>query len=317
MVSVVIPVYNKAASLRRAIQSVLRQDAPVEVIVVDDGSQDAPELVVREFGDAVTYLRQPNRGPSAARNHGARASHFPRLLFLDADDELLPGCLPAHLRCRTANPLARATVSLTRRLQETMRRRPGDFTRIGEYHYSRRYLHDIVSGVPACGICIDRDLHDTIGGFDEELRCWEITDFMSRLLAASPVVGFLEANYVTIHRDTGISQFRRLQDDPNFQALFAMKHLEHLHACAADERQVAVRQTLGTARSLLLTGATADGRRVLTALRRRCGWRAVAGPTYVMGLVPPTVLSAAARVYRRLIRRRRGIRRPVGEAASR
>ena len=92
-VSVVIPCYNQARFLGEAIGSVLRQTChPVEVIVVDDGSTDDTASVAQSFA-AVKYLRQPNEGAPSARNHGLRSSQGEFVLFLDADDRLLPDAL--------------------------------------------------------------------------------------------------------------------------------------------------------------------------------------------------------------------------------
>jgi glycosyltransferase involved in cell wall biosynthesis len=85
--SVVIPAFNSAATLARAIESVCAQSWPVhEIIVVDDGSTDATAEVATGFGGAVRLLRQANSGVSAARNAGAAAATGDWLAFLDADD---------------------------------------------------------------------------------------------------------------------------------------------------------------------------------------------------------------------------------------
>ena len=88
-VSVVIPVYNGAATVSRAIESALSQtEPPVEVIVVDDGSQDDTAAIASRF--PVKFIRQANAGPAAARNHGAQISKGQWLAFLDADDAWSP-----------------------------------------------------------------------------------------------------------------------------------------------------------------------------------------------------------------------------------
>jgi len=85
--SVVIPTYNRADTVGRAIESVLNQTyPPSEVIIVDDGSRDATRARVEGFGPRVTYLPQNNAGAAAARNHGAREARHPWLAFLDSDD---------------------------------------------------------------------------------------------------------------------------------------------------------------------------------------------------------------------------------------
>lgn len=90
-VSVLIPAYNAAGCVSRAIESVLAQTVPaLEVLVVDDGSADHTAEVVERFGPPVRLLRQANAGPAAARNHAAREARGEWLALLDADDAWLP-----------------------------------------------------------------------------------------------------------------------------------------------------------------------------------------------------------------------------------
>jgi glycosyltransferase involved in cell wall biosynthesis len=92
-VSVVIPVRNGVATIRRTVDSALAQEPErPEVIVVDDGSTDATPRILGSYGEQIKFLRQSNRGPSAARNAGAAAARTDAeyLTFLDADDVLLP-----------------------------------------------------------------------------------------------------------------------------------------------------------------------------------------------------------------------------------
>lgn len=91
MISVVIPVFNGAAYIAQAIESVLGQTLlPAEIIVADDGSSDATAEVVRRYQPRVLYRRQTNQGPAAARNLGIRESKGELLAFLDSDDVWLP-----------------------------------------------------------------------------------------------------------------------------------------------------------------------------------------------------------------------------------
>lgn len=85
MISVVIPLFNKAATIQRAIDSVLSQDfQDFELIVVDDGSTDNPIL---QFHPKVKVVKQENQGVSAARNRGIAESKGDWIAFLDADDQ--------------------------------------------------------------------------------------------------------------------------------------------------------------------------------------------------------------------------------------
>lgn len=103
--SVIIPAYNAAATLARALDSVLAQTyAAYEIIVVDDGSTDATAAVAACYGEKIHYLRQGNAGVSAARNHGAQAANGDWLAFLDADDWYYPDRLQWHAEWIARDP---------------------------------------------------------------------------------------------------------------------------------------------------------------------------------------------------------------------
>jgi glycosyltransferase involved in cell wall biosynthesis len=91
LVSAIIPTYNRETTIQRAVNSVLAQTwKEIEVIVVDDGSTDKTVEVLETYGDKIRVIRQPNGGPSAARNTGIRAATGEIISFLDSDDEWLP-----------------------------------------------------------------------------------------------------------------------------------------------------------------------------------------------------------------------------------
>ena len=110
-VSVVIPTYNHADYIAEAIRSVLNQThIDYELIVVNDGSTDHTSEVVKEFDDSrLRYLEQENRGATAARNTGIRASHGQYIALLDADDIWHPEKLQAHVEFLGQNPAIDAT----------------------------------------------------------------------------------------------------------------------------------------------------------------------------------------------------------------
>ena len=104
LVSVVIPCYNQGHFLAEAIESVLEQSCPhFEIVVVDDGSTDDTADVAGQY-PGVRCIRQNNQGLAAARNAGLRESSGSYVVFLDADDRLLPNALELGVDCLRACP---------------------------------------------------------------------------------------------------------------------------------------------------------------------------------------------------------------------
>lgn len=99
LVSVIIPCYNNEAFLGESIASVLNQTySNVEVIVIDDGSTDFSQKILRAFGCKVRWETQPNQGAPTARNRGLEIAKGDYVKFLDADDVLLPTCLEKQIK---------------------------------------------------------------------------------------------------------------------------------------------------------------------------------------------------------------------------
>jgi glycosyltransferase involved in cell wall biosynthesis len=104
-VSVVIPTFNRATIVPRAIDSALAAIAPGdEIIVADDGSTDDTKAVVEAYGDPVRFVPLPHGGPGAARNGGVAAATKPLVAFLDSDDEWFPDKLELQRRFLEARP---------------------------------------------------------------------------------------------------------------------------------------------------------------------------------------------------------------------
>lgn len=107
-VSIIIATYNREHVLRRAIQSVLAQTyQDFELIIVDDGSIDNTERLVKSFnGEKIRYIRyRENKGPATARNTGIQSANGDYIAFLDSDDEWMPEKLEKQMRTfETAPP---------------------------------------------------------------------------------------------------------------------------------------------------------------------------------------------------------------------
>lgn len=106
MFSIIIPLYNKGATIESTIRSVLDQLAEDdELIVVDDGSTDGSAEIARSISDTrLRIIGQENAGQSKAKNHGVQCAHNDWVIFLDADDCLLPDALAVFRKMISENP---------------------------------------------------------------------------------------------------------------------------------------------------------------------------------------------------------------------
>lgn len=104
-VSVIIPTYNRAHLIRRALDSVLSQTEPGdEIIVVDDGSCDNTEQVLKAYGDRIRYFKTENAGAGAARNRGVKEARGALVGFMDSDDEWMPNKLILQRQLMAVRP---------------------------------------------------------------------------------------------------------------------------------------------------------------------------------------------------------------------
>jgi glycosyltransferase involved in cell wall biosynthesis len=186
-ISVVIPAFNVECWLQATIESVLRQSrAPDEIIVVDDGSTDSTGEIADGFGD-VTVIRQENRGLAGARNSGASAAVGDYILFLDADDSLLPGALSSLDGLVEANPALAAVVPnhwIARGQRQRLAWRE-DRLRILDRADAPTLLR---ANVLAGNGFVRRDVWDALR-FREDLRAVEDLDFWLRLLLGGFSIG--------------------------------------------------------------------------------------------------------------------------------
>src|SRR5579864_1877976 len=104
-VSVIIPIYNGAATIERALKSVFEQTfSDFEIVVVDDGSTDDTPSVLAKFGDRIRMILQSNRGFPGARNAGAAASRGDFIALIDHDDQWLPRKLELTVAALDSDP---------------------------------------------------------------------------------------------------------------------------------------------------------------------------------------------------------------------
>jgi glycosyltransferase involved in cell wall biosynthesis len=212
-VSVIVPTYNRASLVGTAVRSVLRQAfTDLEVLVVDDGSTDDTERVVRDLADPrVHYCRLPkNRGQAAARNEGLRRARGEFLAFQDSDDRWVPGKLGRFMSA------FRAVSGEVGCVYSDMQRFWAD-GRIS-YHTSpvvlrgrwidpkNRWYQVYRLGIQAA--VIRRRYLEAVGPFDETLRYFEDMELFMRLAMACDFVHIPEplTEYV---QTGGVSQNMR------------------------------------------------------------------------------------------------------------
>ena len=178
LVSVVIPCFKQAHFLPDAIESVLTQTcASHEVIVVDDGSPDNVAAVVSRY-PGVRYIPQVNRGLAGARNAGLRHAQGRYVLFLDADDKLLPNHLALSLEAFARHPFVALVCGNYRWFGAADTWHMHNCTPRPDYYGSLlRYSFNI----PVHTALIRRDAAMALGGFDESLSACEDLDFFLRL----------------------------------------------------------------------------------------------------------------------------------------
>jgi glycosyltransferase involved in cell wall biosynthesis len=183
--SAIIPTFNRANWLEKAILSVLEQSvAPLELIVVDDGSTDDTKKMVSKF-DKVKYIYQNQKGPSAARNTGAKVAQGTHLAFLDSDDQWDPNKLKKQKEYLLKNPHLKCVYT------NEIWIRNGKRINLHKHHYKIGgwiYLDCLLlCRISPSSIVILKELFIDLGGFDESLIIAEDYDLWLRLSAVEEI----------------------------------------------------------------------------------------------------------------------------------
>ena len=186
-ISLVIPAYNRASLLKRALESVAMQtNRPAEIIVVDDGSTDDTAIMIKKEFPDVVYIHQKNSGVSAARNLGIQNANHEWIAFLDSDDEWLPGKLAIQLSVIENNP---ADTHLVHSNEIWIR----NGNRVNQMDKHEKYGGWIFEHcLPMCAISpssvlIKKSLLYEAGLFDEQLPACEDYDMWLKICARYPV----------------------------------------------------------------------------------------------------------------------------------
>jgi len=251
LISVIVPTYNRSAFLHRALRSIEKQSyAPCEVIVIDDGSSDNTQSLVKTEFPKITYLYQQNLGVSKARNIGILNAKGQWLAFLDSDDEWLPEKLSKQLALIAKDSSIRICHT-----EEIWVRHGKRVNPMKKHAKSGGWIFH--SCLPLCvispsSVIIHRSIFEKIGVFDETLPACEDYDLWLRITSSYPVSFINEPLIIKYggHADQ-LSQKHWGMDRFRIKAL--KKILDQGGLKTADE--VAARSMLVKKAHIYLTGA--------------------------------------------------------------
>ena len=213
MFSVVIPLYNKGALIKRTLDSVLAQSfQDFEIIVVDDGSKDDSADYVKAYSETrVKYFYKANGGVSSARNYGIEKASHEWIVFLDADDELLPNALETIHTMIHKYPNIKFVVgknvwvkqgqSLNANLLESKRKtRKAVHTNSPHFHIWKLKFYSAPRNT-----AIHKSLLLDNNVFDERMSFYEDYEFTLRLMSHRSVVYTTEPVAIYYQDETGLS----------------------------------------------------------------------------------------------------------------
>lgn len=175
LVSCVVPVFNGERYIEEAIDSILAQTyRPLQIVVVDDGSQDGTRAVLRGYREQITYVWQPRAGPSAARNRGLSTAAGEYLAFLDADDVWHPEKLARQMARFQARPELDLCLTQVRNFWTP------DLAEV-EQRVRDQNLAVVITAWMLSSALARRTLLQAVGQFDPQLFLGEDTDWFTRV----------------------------------------------------------------------------------------------------------------------------------------
>jgi GT2 family glycosyltransferase len=271
--SIVIPVYESAATVGEAIETALAQEpAPLEVIVSDDGSSDELDAALAEFEGRIAVVRGPHRGVAAARNAGWRRASGDFVLFADADDVLLPGKLAALGRLGQMRP--DLDLLATDMHFERDGRRAGSFSEVNPFPL-RNQRATVLERCFVVQPAFRRACLAEAGGFDESLPTGSDWDCVIRLVLGGSAAGLWDEP-LAVYRIHGGSLTQARPETLGHRVRMLEK--ARRHPGLGDEERRVLEHSLSTYRRrarLAEAEAAVAGRR--PDARRRCAELALGG----------------------------------------
>ncbi|MCP3941976.1 MAG: glycosyltransferase [Desulfobacteraceae bacterium] len=186
LVSVIIPTFNRAWTLKNAVDSVLDQNYDaIEIIIIDDGSTDNTLDILDGYGNKIQVLTQANSGVSAARNLGIKRSHGEFIALLDSDDAWEPDKISCQIDFFERNPDALICQTEEIWIRNGKRVNPKIKHQKPSGMIFDASLHLCL--VSPSAVMIRKELFELKGYFNEEFLVCEDYDFWLRILADYPI----------------------------------------------------------------------------------------------------------------------------------
>ena len=232
LISVCIPTYNRSAYIADCLKSVLEQaDGRMEVLVVDDGSTDDTEGIVRGLArPEIRYIRKPHTNGADTRNVAVAEATGEFILWVDSDDLLMPGAVKAHRRAMQKHPNADVFYGNLKVFGDT-RRFPSaevtyeDYWGRGDYLLSLLVSHN---RVPHGGTSVRRSLYERVGTYNTEFLRAHDYEFWCRAATAGTFTHVGGFTYLWRWHDTNMSS-SSVEMDTAFEAR-ALKALIERHS---------------------------------------------------------------------------------------
>ncbi len=267
LVSVILPTYNRALLIERAISSVLNQTYPnIELIVIDDGSTDDTCEKLKGFNEKISYIYQDNSGVSSARNVGIQAASGEFIAFIDSDDVWKKSKLEQQLNyfnenneiglCFTNVSIINSDGSVSKK-PEVIKHTKNDI-----YDIKQVFL-DPYFGLPT--VIIKREIIDVVGFFNESLKTAEDLDLFLRI-SLKTKSGYLHKSLVDVYLTEGSlsSVNNSFEDNINVVTKFVEENNELCKSFREVIKDVLFRINYEYAKSLQWYGDSKGARKRIT-----------------------------------------------------
>ena len=249
LVSIIIAVYNGEQYISQTLESIACQTYhPVEVVVVDDGSQDNTLQIVESFRarlDHLVVLHQSNQGSAAARNLGfahARGTYF---AIIDADDTMFPERIEKQVKFLDVNPAVAVVSCLANYINEKGQIIGKTYTDLHTIEDCQEYLRD--DKIIFClqpGVMLRPEAVEAVGGYRKMLRYAQDTDLWNRMVEKGyflVVMPEILVNY-RIHRDASMTKFKERIDYDDWVIYNTLRRRRQMEEVSFDDFVISLSQ---------------------------------------------------------------------------